>query len=102
MPSHRITIKRIMSDVRETFPNAGETKMFELINRAQVQAGMYNVKYESAKADVTADKLWYTINDANSGIEVNKITKVSIMDSNGDYIMIPRLLENEIIKEDLT
>ena len=91
-----------MSDVKEVFPNAIETKMFELINRAQVQAGLYNVKYESAKATVTADKLWYTINDANSGIEVNKIFKVSIMDSDGAYIMIPRLVANEIIKEDLT
>ena len=91
-----------MSDVREVFPNAIETKMFELINRAQVQAGLYNVKYESAKANSTSGKMWYTLNDVNSAIEVNKVFKVSFMDNDGDYRMIPRLGDNEVSVEDLT
>ena len=102
MATHRISAKRIMSDVRETFPNAGETKMFELINRAQVHAGLYSVKHESAKADLTTDKRRYTLDDVNSNIEVNKIKKVSIMNDDGDWIRIPRLLDNDVMKEDVT
>ncbi len=102
MATHKISVKRIMSDIRETFPNAGETKMFELINRAQVHAGIYNVKYESAKTSSVADKMWYTLNDANSAIEVNKVFKVSFMDDDGKYRKIPRLWSGDVEIEDLT
>lgn len=87
--------------VRQTFPNAGETAMFEKINQAQVHAGKYNVKYEAAKTDLTTDKRRYTLSDADSGIEIMKVYKVSIMDSNGDYIKIPRMLNATVTREDL-
>ena len=91
-----------MSIVRKIFPDAGETDMFEKINQAQVHAGKFNVKSETAKTDLTTDKRRYTIDDVNSGIEVNKVNKVSIMDTGGYYIKIPRLIENNVTKEDLT
>ncbi len=97
-----MTVKRIFSDVRETFTDAKETKMYEKANQAIVRAGIYNVKVESAKANLVTDKRRYTLSDANSGIEVNKIKKVSLMDTNGDYIRIPRLLDNDVVKEDVT
>ncbi len=102
MSSNRLTVKQILSRVRNSFEDAQETYMMALINDALTEMGQYNVKYESAKANSTAGKMWYTINDANSGIEVNKIFKVSFMDNGGYYRRIPRLLPNEVIVEDLT
>ena len=102
MATHRLTVKQILSRIREVFPNAQETYVMALLNDALTDLGKYNVKYESAKTDSTSGKLWYTLSYANSGIEVNKVFKVSFMDDDGDYRQIPRLVENEIFVEDLT
>jgi hypothetical protein len=46
--------------------------------------------------------MWYTLSDTNAGIEVNKVFRVDFMDASGDYVKIPRLLNNEIQTMDLT
>jgi hypothetical protein len=46
--------------------------------------------------------MWYTLSDTNAGIEVNKVMRVDLKDSSGDYIRIPRLLDNEVLKMDIT
>ena len=72
-----------------------------LINDALTELGKYNVKYESAKANSVSGKAWYTLSDANSGIEVSKIFKVSFLDNGDKYKKIPRLLVNDTDIEDL-
>ena len=96
-----LTGKQIISRVREVHPHAAEAYMLQLISDAVTDLGKYNVKYDSAKTNIVADKMWYTLNDADSGIEVSKVFKVSIMDDAGDYKMIPRLVINETATEDL-
>lgn len=96
---HSKSVKRVLSIIRQTFKEAGETDVLEKMSDALVDAGRLNVKHESATSDLTADKARYTLSDASSGIEVMKIKKVSIMSSDGDYFIIPRLLENDITKE---
>ena len=49
-----------------------------------------------------ADQMFYDLSDTGSGIEVNEVLGVDFMDSDGNYIKIPRLIENEILKMDLT
>lgn len=99
MAVHSKSVKRVMSTVRQTFKDAGEIDILEKMNDALVDAGRFNVKHESATSDLTTDKARYTLSDADSGIEVNKIKKVSIMNTDGDYFMIPRLVEGDITKE---
>ena len=99
MAVHSKSVKRVLSIIRQTFKDAGETDVLEKMSDALVDAGRFNVKHESATSDLTTDKARYTLSDADSGIEVMKIKKVSIMSTNGDYFMIPRLVENDISKE---
>ena len=101
MAVNALTVKQILSRVREIFPKAQETYMMALINDALTEAGKYNVKYESAKTSSVADKMWYTINDTDSGIEVSKVFKVSFMDNDDDYRQIPRITWGDITVEDL-
>ena len=42
MSVHAMTVKQIISRVRQVFPNVSETYVMNLINDAQVEAGMYN------------------------------------------------------------
>ena len=101
MAVHSLTVKKIISRVRQAFPEAPENYIMNLINEALVELGKYNTKIEYAKLTTVADQQWYTLSDTNSGIEVNKVYRVDFMDSSGDYVKIPRLLNNEVQTMDI-
>ncbi len=101
MAVHSLTVKTILSRVRQVFPDAPESYVINLINEALVELGKYNTKIEQAKASTVADQQWYTLSDANAGVEINKVYRVDFMDSKGDYVKIPRLLDNEISTMDI-
>ena len=100
MSTHALTVKQILSRVRELFPNVQETYMMALINDALTDAGSLNVKYESATTSSVADKKWYAIDDTNSGIELNKINSVYFLDNDDKYRRIRRLLTSGTSEED--
>jgi len=102
MAVHALTVKKIISRVRQAFPDAPETYIMNIINEAIVELGKYGTKIEYAKATTVADQMWYTLSDTNSGIEVNKVFRVDFMDASGDYVKIARLLNDEIQTMDLT
>ena len=101
MAVHSLTVKKIISRVRQAFQEDPETYIMNLINEALVELGKYNTKIEYAKLTTVADQQWYTLSDTNSGIEVNKVYRVDFMDSSGDYVKIPRLLNNEVQTMDI-
>ena len=101
MAVHSLTPKKIISMIRQVFPDAPEACIMQLINEALVESGKYNSKIEYAKTTTVADQQWYTLSDSNSGVEINKVHRVDFMDSSGDYVKIPRLLNNEIQTMDI-
>ena len=101
MAVHSLTVKKIISRVRQAFPNAPETYIMNLINEAIVELGKYGTKIEYAKATTVADQQWYTLSDSNAGVEINIVFRVDFMDSSGDYVKIPRLVNNEIPTMDI-
>ena len=101
MAVHKLTVKQILSRVRQTFPDAPETYVINLINEALVELGKYNTKIEYAKLSTVADQQWYTLSDANAGVEINKVYRLDFMDSAGDYTKRPRLINNEIQTTDI-
>jgi hypothetical protein len=101
MAVHSLTVKQILSRVRQTFPDAPEAYVINLINEALVELGKYNTKIEYAKLSTVADQQWYTLSDANAGVEINKVYRLDFMDSAGDYTKIPRLINNEIQTTDI-
>ena len=102
MAVHSVDVKTILSMVRQVFPEAPEKYVMALINEALVEAGKYKSKIEYAKTDAVEDQMWYTLSDTIAGIEVYKVRRVDFKDSSGDYIRIPRLLDNEVLKMDIT
>jgi|TARA_R100000781_G_C4023010_1_gene107846 hypothetical protein len=101
MAVHSLTVKKIISRVRQSFPEAPENYIMNLVNEALVELGKYNSKIEYAKLTTVADQQWYTLSDSNAGVEINKVYRVDFMDSKGDYVKIPRLLNNEIQTMDI-
>jgi len=101
MAVHSLTVKKIISRVRQTFPDAPENYIMNLINEALVELGKYSTKIEYAKTTTVVDQQWYTLSDNNSGLEVNKVFRVDFMDASGEYVKIPRLLDGEILTMDI-
>tara|TARA_R100001082_G_scaffold111048_1_gene93052 strand:- start:975 stop:1283 length:309 start_codon:yes stop_codon:yes gene_type:complete len=101
MAVHSLTVKKIISRVRQVFPNVPENYIMNLINEALVELGNYSTKVEYAKTNSVADQQWYTLSDSNSGVEINKVFRVDFMDSSGEYVKIPRLLNGEIDTMDI-
>ena len=107
MAVHSMTMKQILSRIRQVFPNVPEAYVMNLINDALVEAGMYNSKVVHAKISTAADQMWYDLKDtakdsSNNVLEVNKVFKVYFMDNDGDYIQIPRLLDTNLLLTDIT
>ena len=67
MAVHKLTVKQILSRVMQTFPDAPETYVINLINEALVELGKYNTKIEYAKLSTVAD---------NNGIRLEMLTLV--------------------------
>ena len=109
MAVHSLTVKQIVSRVRQVFPNAPEAYVISLINDALTEAGMYNVKTAHAKITTVADQMWYDLSDDASSsdgsaykLDLNKIFRVYFMDSTGDYMQIPRLLDKDLLLTDIS
>ena len=84
MSVRTITVKEIISRVRQVFPDAPEKYIMSLINDALVELGMYNSKVSTAKLSTTANQMYYSLKDAakdssNNILEVNKVFKVYFM-----------------------
>tara|TARA_Y100000310_G_scaffold284529_1_gene307367 strand:- start:257 stop:607 length:351 start_codon:yes stop_codon:yes gene_type:complete len=107
MALHTIGVKNLISRVREVFPDAPENYIMMLINDALVELGLYNVRNMKAKISTVADQMWYKIGDDavdinSKELKLNKLFRVDFMDSDGDYIQIPRLLDTNILLNDAT
>jgi len=100
MALNRLTVKNIISRVKQVFPNVSDAYIVNIINEAIVEIGMYNTKVEYSKTDAVEDQMWYDLSDASSGISINKITRVDFKDTSAEYIKIPRLLNQETQKMD--
>ena len=107
MAVHSLTVKQIISRVRQVFPDAPESYIVSLLNDALVEAGLYSTKSMSAKLNVVADQMFYDMSDtatdsSNNTLEMNKLYRVDFMDDNSDYIKIPRLLDGETLMFDMS
>ena len=105
MAVHKISVKQVLSRVRQVFPDVPETYLISLLNDGLVEVGMYSTKPVQAKMSTVADQMVYNISDSaedSSGnkLEANKIFRVDLMDDDGDYIQIPRLVDKNILLMD--
>mgnify|MGYP003974978673 FL=1 len=86
--------KEIHSRVQQAVPDVSENYVINLINEALIDLGQYNLKTEYAKTNLANNQMWYGLND-DRAITVNKVFRCSILNSDGEYIKIPRLVNQE-------
>tara|TARA_R110000765_G_scaffold295043_1_gene390161 strand:+ start:367 stop:717 length:351 start_codon:yes stop_codon:yes gene_type:complete len=107
MAVHSISVKELVSRVRLVFPGAPENYILNLINDALVEIGTYKVKVVHGMITTVADKMYYSLSDvsedsAGNKLEVNQVLRVYLMDNEGDYIQIPRLIDKNLLLGDIT
>ncbi len=113
MAVHSISVKELISRVRLVFPDAPEAYIMNLINDALVEIGMFKTKVVHAKISTVANQMYYDLSDGSrdgaqgmtsddKSLEVNHILRVYLMDNEGDYIQIPRLLDKNLLLADAT
>ena len=107
MAVHKISVKQLVSRIRQVFPDVSENYVLNLVNDALVEIGMYSTKPVQAKMSTVADQMWYKIGDeakdsSGNKLEANKVFRVDLMDDSGDYIQIPRLIDKNILLMDAT
>ena len=105
MAVHKISVKQLVSRIRQVFPDAPENYVLNLVNDALVEIGLYNTKPVQAKMSTVANQMFYNIGDSatdssNNKLEANKVYRVDLMDDDGDYIQIPRLIDKNILLMD--
>ena len=95
MAAIEFSVREILSRVRQAVPKARESYVMNLINQGLVEMGKYSIKTEYGKTNLVNEQLWYGLDD-DRDITINKIFRVSILNSDSEYIQIPRLLNQEI------
>lgn len=107
MAVHSLSVKKIISRVRQVFPNASENYIINLINDGLVEIGNHHTKIVQGKISTVANQLSYNIGDESkdsngNNLEANKVFRVDLMDSEGDYIRIPRQISKDLLLWDAT
>ena len=97
MAAIEFTGKEIYSRVLQAVPNVSENYVINLINEALVDMGRYTNQIENAKTNLVHNQLWYALDDDES-VTINKVFRCTILNSDGEYIKIPRLSNGEIIQ----
>ena len=87
--------KEIFSRVQQAVPEVSENYVLNLINEALVDLGQYNLKTEYAKTNLVNGQMWYGLDD-DRAVSINKVFRCSILNSDSEYIRIPRLLNQEV------
>ena len=95
MAAIEFTGKEIYSRVLQAVPNVSENYVINLINEALVDMGRYTNQIENAKTNLVHNQLWYALDDDES-VTINKVFRCTILNSDGEYIKIPRLSNGEI------
>lgn len=87
--------KEIYSRVQQAVPDVSENYVLNLINEALIDLGQYNLKTEYAKTNLVNGQMWYGLDD-DRAVSINKVFRCSILNSDSEYIQIPRLLNQEV------
>ena len=90
-------VKKVIEQVEHIFGRQSEGYMMQLINDALLDIGSTKQHLlEDIKMDLVEDKRWYELED-----DMIDITRVEIKDTNGRYVMIPKLADaHKLLKGD--
>jgi hypothetical protein len=92
-------MNQIMQEVQESIPSASyETCRRYLNNEIISLATKYHLKEKTVPIDSVSGQFWYPIGDLDSEMGVNKVYRVSLLNSDSKYELIRRLVGIKNVK----
>ena len=90
-------VKKVIEQIEHIFGRQSEGYMMQLINDALLDISSTKQHLvEDIKMDLVEDKRWYELED-----NMIDITRVEVKDTNGRYVMIPKLADShKLLKGD--
>ena len=90
-------VKKVIEQIEHIFGRQSEGYMIQLINDALLDISSTKQHLvEDIKMDLVEDKRWYELED-----NMIDITRVEVKDTNGRYVMIPKLADShKLLKGD--
>ena len=101
-------LQQMIEQVQKHHPDLGTVEIINLLNQASDEFCQRTlILDEATKFNTVANQMWYSIGDdasdsSNNKLEANKIFRIDLMDNEGDYIQIPRLIDKNILLMDAT
>ena len=84
-----LTVQDIIDDVNESVGAGSDSYMLRLINDALLDISEKKQHYtKEVTTDLKTKQRWYTLSD-----DMIDILRVEVLDSNGRYVMIPKLAD---------
>ena len=92
-----MTVKNIIDQMELLYGRKSHKYVIQLINDALLDIGSTKQHLlEDVKMDLVEDKRWYELED-----NMIDITRVEVKDTNGRYVMIPKLADShKLLKGD--
>ena len=92
-----MTVKNVIEQVEKLFGRQSEAYMYQLINDGLNEIAADKQHYTvSTTTDLEVKKRWYELSD-----QVIDLIRVEVKDTDGRYIMIPKLVDShKILKAD--
>ena len=99
MASRPLTMGEIFQEVQESFPDAAFNTCRRYLNNEIISlATRFKMKAKHAKISSVSGQLWYDLSDVSTDIGLNKLFRVSLLNSDGKYELIRRLVSAKTVK----
>ena len=99
--------ERIVNLTKRTTDGISGTEEAELRHLDMNGTEPRSIKVVHAKITTVADRMYYNLADgatasSSNRLEANQVFRVYLMDNDGDYIQIPRLVDKNLLLADIT
>ncbi len=96
MSENAKTFAQILQEIQQVFPEAGEGYvrriLDNIINEISIER---NLKKKETPINSVSGQMFYDLRDLGPA----KVFRVDFMNDDGDYVLIPRLLDGEFIRK---
>lgn len=93
-----LKMKQIYDEIRDVAPftDIPFSRVARIINNEIIDlASSMKLKSRTKKIKAVSGQMFYDIGDQGSELGVNKVFRVSFLDDDGRYILVPRRLDGE-------
>jgi hypothetical protein len=88
-----------MQEVQESIPSAGYGPCMRYLNNEIISlATRFKLKARTHAVDSISGQMWYSLSDLDSDMGLNKLFRVSLLNSDDEYELIRRLQNPKAIK----